>query len=107
MWPWKKVRKSPRIAPETLEERLDALEGSFRGLKAEWLDTYDKLYRLAGRLDAGRRWEAEKKPPGTPGAPEIAAQEAAGEEMLPVQTLEPANGGPKTRRDLLSSLVGG
>ena len=36
------------------------MEAGFRTLKAEWLDIYDKLYRLAGRMDAGRRWEGQK-----------------------------------------------
>ena len=45
------------------------MEAGFRTLKAEWLDIYDKLYRLAGRMDAGRRWEGQKaaSPPNNGG----------------------------------------
>ncbi len=60
MWPWQKSRKTPKAYAETLEERMELVEAALRSLKTEWLDTYDKLYRLAGRLDAGRRWAGEK-----------------------------------------------
>jgi len=106
MWPWRKARKVAKTSPETLEERLDALEGSFRGLKAEWLDTYDKLYRLAGRLDASRRW-GEKTPPPGMGEPASAPQNESGAPSVELSTPKPENGGePRTRRDLLASIGG-
>lgn len=63
MWWSKKGRKGTKVAAETLEERQALLEAEFRSLKGEWLDVYDKLYRLAGRIDAGKRWPGEKPPP--------------------------------------------
>lgn len=105
MWPWKKGRRSPKVSPETLEERLDALEGSFRGLKNEWLDTYDKLYRLAGRLDASRRWSAEKPGVQTPTEPAIVPENGSeGQTEAPLPA-PPAATLKMTRQELLRSLT--
>lgn len=106
MWPFKKSRRSPKASPETLEERLDALEGSFRGLKVEWIDTYEKLYKIAGRMDAARRWGSEKQPPPATTEGAIDAQKEPGEQMQAVEQVGPRNGGPQTRRALLASLRG-
>ncbi len=75
-----KAKGRAKVAPETLQEQIDALEGQFRSLKLEWTDTYDKLYRLAGRMDASRRWAGEKPPP-TP---------TEGKEIVPENGSEPA-----------------
>lgn len=106
MWWSKKSKKTPKTSPETLEERLDALEGSFRGLKAEWLDTYDKLYRLAGRLDAGRRWEGAKVEVATPATPDNGGLvQTEGLPQPTVQTAPPPTV-KMTRSELLRSLTG-
>lgn len=63
MFGWGKTKTRAKVSPETLQEQIDALEGKFRSLMLEWTDTYDKLYRLAGRMDASRRFAGEKPPP--------------------------------------------
>lgn len=59
MWPWK--RKASTDPPATADRRLDDLESQFRMLKGEWLDTLDRLERLAGRL--AKRAEREAGAP--------------------------------------------
>ncbi len=89
MWWRKQGRKPAKPYAETLEERMELLEAGQRSLKAEWLDTYDKLYRLAGRLDAGRRWAGEK--PGQPATPEPPkAPENGSDEQIGLAPEEPA-----------------
>ncbi len=73
-----KGKKAAKVTPVTLQEQIDALEGQFRSLKLEWTDTYDKLYRLAGRLDASKRW-GEKAP----------TQPTSGKEIVPENGSEP------------------
>ncbi len=103
MWPFKKSRKTAKPYAETLEERMELVEAALRSLKTEWLDTYDKLYRLAGRLDAGRRWAGERE-----AAPGITAGEKApgnGPEA-PVVDLGTVKGPPTakmSRSELLAS----
>lgn len=105
MWPFRVAKKRVKVVAETLEERIELLEATMRSVKTEWLDTYDKLYRLAGRMDASRRWGAEK--PGTPGTTEgdkgapAPSQEPAGALVDP----EPGNTHPRTRRELLAGLT--
>jgi len=96
-----KTKGRPKVAPETLQEQIDALEGKFRALMLEWTDTYDKLYRLAGRMDASRRWAGEKTPSPPPTAGEKAPQNGSEDAFLP-----PAEAAPtvvaKSRKDLLA-----
>jgi len=98
---WSKTKARAKVAPETLQEQIDALEGKFRALMIEWTDTYDKLYRLAGRMDASKRWTGEKPAPvptSEPGkAPENGSEEAflAPTEPAPVVAA-------KSRKDLLA-----
>jgi len=96
-----KSKGRPKVAPETLQEQIDALEGKFRALMIEWTDTYDKLYRLAGRMDASRRWAGEKPTPvaTTEGgkAPENGSEEA----FSPPTEAAPAVVA-KSRKDLLA-----
>ncbi len=104
MWWSKKGRKAPRAYAETLEERMELLEATQRSLKAEWLDTYDKLYRLAGRLDAGRRWAGEKPgqaaTPVAPKAPENGSDEQI--ELPPADAPSPV--AKMSRSDLMRIL---
>ena len=96
-----KSKGRAKVAPETLQEQIDALEGSFRALKIEWTDTYDKLYRLAGRMDASRRWAGEKPPPVATSGAEKAPEN--GSDELPIGMPEAA---PQihaaSRKDLLA-----
>ncbi len=48
MWPWK--RQDAKDGLQTLSRRLDDVESTVRSLKTEWLDTLDRLERIAGRL---------------------------------------------------------
>ncbi len=78
------------------------LEAEFRSLKSEWLDFYEKAYRLAGRLDSARRWTGEKTAPGSTKEPAIAPENGP----------EPPNSPPEppvakmSRSELLKSLTG-
>ncbi len=101
MFGWSKGKARAKVAPETLQEQIDALEGQFRSLKLEWTDTYDKLYRLAGRMDASRRLAGEK-PPSPP---------TEGKEIVPENGSEPVfsgapepgpTGAPTTRKGMLA-----
>ena len=61
------LANSVRSAPESREtpllaSDLEKLEAEIRGLKTEWIDTYSKLNRLAGRLARERGWDAVKAP---------------------------------------------
>lgn len=84
MFGWGKVKGRAKVAPETLQEQIDALEGKFRALMLEWTDTYDKLYRLAGRMDAAKRWAGEKAP----------SQPTEGKEIVPDNGSEALLGEP-------------
>jgi len=42
-------------------EALKSLEAEFRGLKLEWLETYDKINRLYHRLAQRDRYQESKK----------------------------------------------
>lgn len=102
MWPFQKSTKRVKQHAETLEERMELLEASHRSLKTEWLDTYDKLYRLAGRLDAGRRWTSEKAPSPPTNEAEIAAPAPTEVHPEGVGSPQPGDGHPRTRRELLA-----
>ena len=101
MFGWGKTKTRAKVAPETLQEQIDALEGKFRALMTEWIDTYDKLYRLAGRMDASRRWAGEKPPPVPTGGKEIVPEN--GSEGVFSHTQEtPAPTRAQSRKDLLA-----
>lgn len=105
MWGLRKAKGRAKLEPETLQEQLTALQGEFRSLKAEWLDIYDKFYRLAGRMDATKRWIGEKQAsPGTP-ASENADPAPTEEQVQGIPSQAPDDGRPATRRQLLASLV--
>lgn len=59
MWPWKRKEKSD--TPATDGGRLAEVESQVRMLKGEWLDTLDRMERLAGRL--AKRAEREQGAP--------------------------------------------
>ena len=105
MWWTKKGRKSPKVAAETLEEQLLLLQAEFRTLKTEWLNTYEQLYKLAGRLDAARRWDAGKTPT-TPATDQLNVPHN-GDEVPPLSPADatPAQA-PQNRLALLKSLTG-
>jgi len=101
MFGWGKTKGRAKVAPETLQEQIDALEGKFRSLALEWADAYDKLYRLAGRMDASRRWAGEKPPP-VPTSEGAKPPENGSEEAFPAAP-EPAPAvAAKSRKDLLA-----
>lgn len=56
----------------TLSRRLDDVESDLRRMKGEWLDTHDKLAKLAGRLRkrAERELEAAAAEEPTQEAPQ-------------------------------------
>ena len=108
MWPWSKGAKGTKLHPTTLEERLAALEAEQRTLKTEWISTLDQLRVIAGRIDASKRWLAEKAgaPPHTP--PPIDAPAGTQEQIDAVPATAGADGGvgrPPTRKNLLASLL--
>lgn len=95
-----KGKKSAKVTPVTLQEQIDALEGSFRSLKLEWTDTYDKLYRLAGRMDSAKRWAPPSTPPVATGEKGIVPENGSEREFSPPP--EPAAPvRPQSRKDLL------
>lgn len=103
---WAKSKGRAKVAPETLQEQIDALEGKFRALMLEWTDTYDKLYRLAGRMDASRRWAGEKAPPVPTKEPTIVPENGS-EPEIPLAPQPPLPAAPKmNRQELLRSLTG-
>ncbi len=105
MWWSKKGRIAAKVTPDTLEERQVLLEAEFRSLKAEWLDVYDRLYRLAGRIDSGKRWSGEK-PPSPPTAEIPKVPENGSEPVLESPAEIPAVPAAKmTRTELLRSLT--
>lgn len=95
-----KGRKAAKVTPVTLQEQIDALEGQFRSLKLEWTDTYDKLYRLAGRMDASKRWSGEKAPTPPTEGKEIVPENGS-EAAFPAPTEQPAPVRAQSRKDLL------
>ena len=105
MWPFRAAKKRVKVVAETLEERMELIEATMRSVKTEWLDTYDKLYRLAGRMDASRRWAGEK--PGTPATTEgeKGAPAPVGEPESTLVDADPGNTHPRTRRGLLAGLI--
>jgi len=50
--------KEKPVSKTALEERMDTLERSFRSMRLEWEDVYDKLMKAAARLNARTRREA-------------------------------------------------
>ena len=106
MWWTKKAKRPPKAYAETLEERMDVMEAGFRTLKAEWLDIYDKLYRLAGRMDAGRRWEGQKAASPPPNGGEGVAPAPSESVLQP----PPEKAAPPTakisRAELMRSMTG-
>lgn len=105
MFGWGKSKGRAKVAPETLQEQIDALEGKFRSLMLEWTDTYDKLYRLAGRMDAARRWSAEKTPPADTTAAEKSPGNGSDELFHPPQGEEAPPTARMSRSELLQSLT--
>ncbi len=105
MWGFGKSEKRVKAAPETLQERLSAVETEVRLLKTEWIDTYEKLYRLAGRLDASRRWAADKGLP-TPTEAGVKVPQNGSDEQIgaPPEELSPARA-RMSRSELLQSLT--
>jgi len=101
MFGWRKSKGRAKVAPETLQEQIDALEGKFRSLMLEWTDTYDKLYRLAGRMDASRRWSGEKSPPQATEGKEIVPENGP-EGVFPDAQETPPTTRAQTRKDLLA-----
>ena len=102
MFGWGKTKGRAKVAPETLQEQIDALEGKFRALMLEWTDTYDKLYRLAGRMDASRRWAGEKPPPVATTEGEKAPENGPEDAFAAVQHESPV-ARAQTRKDLLAA----
>jgi len=100
MFGWRKTKGRPKVAPETLQEQIDALEGKFRALMIEWTDTYDKLYRLAGRMDASRRWAGEKPAPQPTEGKEIVPENGSEAAFAPPEE-PPPPARAKSRKDLL------
>ncbi len=105
MFGWGKGRKAAKVTPVTLQEQIDALEGQFRGLKLEWTDTYERLYKIAGRMDAARRWGAEKAQGEGPGKPENVAQRGTEELIAPPNNGDPPPSPKMSRSELLQSLT--
>jgi len=95
-----KGRKAAKVTPATLQEQIDALEGNFRSLKLEWTDTYERLYKIAGRIDAGKRWNQPNPPTPTTGEKEIVPENGS-EPALSAPTEPPAPTRAKSRKDLL------
>ncbi len=95
-----KGKKAAKVTPVTLQEQIDALEGSFRSLKLEWTDTYERLYKIAGRLDAAKRWGQPNTPP-TPTNDKEIVPENGSEHVFPAPTEQPAATRPQSRKDLL------
>lgn len=47
-----------------LEDRLEALERGFKSLRLEWEETYERLYKVMGRLNARLRASKTDEPEG-------------------------------------------
>lgn len=105
MWPFRASKKRVKVVAETLEERMELIEATMRSVKTEWLDTYDKLYRLAGRMDASRRWASEKPASLTIPAGEKGAPEPSEEPVGALAEADPGNTHPRSRRELLAGLT--
>lgn len=60
MWPFSRPKEDDSVADRlsTVVGRLGELESQVRLLKTEWLDTLDRLERIAGRL--AKRAEREE-----------------------------------------------
>ena len=102
MWAWFKGQKRPKETPVSLEERVVALEGELRGMRLEWVNTFDQLTRIAGRIDAGKRWLAEKA--GTAPAPSENGAPGATEEKIPiVPAPAPEPAAKMSRSELMAS----
>ena len=95
-----KGRKAAKVTPVTLQEQIDALEGAFRSLKLEWTDTYERLYKIAGRMDAAKRWAPASNPPPPTGDKEIVPENGS-EPPIPAATEAPAPTRAQSRKDLL------
>lgn len=66
MWLWKTPPKVPEV-PEAWEDRLrrvektqGEIEASFRKLRLEWEDVYDRIIKAVGRLNARDRTERQR-----------------------------------------------
>ena len=95
-----KGRKAAKVTPVTLQEQIDALEGTFRSLKLEWTDVYERLYKIAGRIDAGKRW-GQPNPPSQPTGKEENVPENGSEDAFPAPNEPPAPVRVKSRKDML------
>ncbi len=64
MWPFRRAKEPDSVGDRLLTalRRLDDLESGQRLLKTEWLDTLDRLERIAGRL--AKRVERDGKATG-------------------------------------------
>ena len=71
MWPWKRQVREPDTIRE-LRHQLEDLQRDVRGLKAEWLDMYEKLTRRDERL----RKRQERENGATPPQDTLQAQKA-------------------------------
>jgi len=100
MFGWGKGRKAAKVTPVTLQEQIDALEGGFRSLKLEWTDAYEKLYRIAGRMDAAKRWSSPN-PPAPPTSEKEIVPDNGSEHAFPAATEANAPAAPQSRKDLL------
>lgn len=66
----------------TLEESLEKLEGQWKHVQLEWLDAYDKLFRLMQRMAKRDAVDARKQE-------ENAAAEPAPSGETPISSLTP------------------
>lgn len=101
-----KGKKAAKVTPVTLQEQIDALEGQFRSLKLEWTDTYERLYKIAGRLDAAKRWAPANNPTLPTGDKEIVPDNGS---EAPIPTPEEPAAAPvarMSRAELMRSLTG-
>lgn len=76
MWPFTKRRTDDDLA--TLTRRIDDMESAFRRLEVEWMDTLDRLKRLAGRVSKRAEREADDDDATTGRLPTIAQLRLAG-----------------------------
>jgi len=67
MWPWKSPPK-PAEVPERWEDRLlrvektqEGIASSFKKIQLEWEDTYNRILKAVGRLNARDRTERQRE----------------------------------------------
>jgi hypothetical protein len=63
MWPWKRPAQAGGLPPQH-EERLADLERGWRKMRLEWEDTFERLDKVMGRLNARARTEARRQEEG-------------------------------------------